>query len=57
MLGSAIVVYNAWHKSSTFAIATSGTSFAHASTGPGLWVGLVGGAAAIAAAFLGSSES
>ena len=57
VLGSAIVVYNAWHKSSTFAIAASGTSFAHASTGPGLWVGLVGGAAAIAAAFVGRSES
>ena len=57
VLGSAIVVYNAWHKSSTFAIATSSTSFAHASTGPGLWVGLLGGAAAIAAAFVGRSES
>ncbi|HTZ04470.1 MAG TPA: hypothetical protein VMB53_01815 [Gaiellaceae bacterium] len=53
LAGSAIVVYNAWHKSSTFAVAASGTSFAHASTGPGLWVGLLGGAAAVAAAIVG----
>jgi hypothetical protein len=57
VLGSAIVVYYAWDKSSTFQIASSGTSFAHASTGPGLWVGLVGGAAALAAAFVGRSDS
>jgi hypothetical protein len=53
LAGSAIVVYNAWHKSSTFAVAASSTSFAHASTGPGLWVALLGGAAAVAAAFVG----
>ena len=56
IVGAAIVVYESWHKASTFAIAASSTNFAHASVGPGLWVGLLGGAAAVAAGFLGRSE-
>jgi len=57
LAGSAIVVYESWHKASTFMVAASSTNFAHASVGPGLWVGLLGGAAAVAAGFLGRSES
>jgi hypothetical protein len=52
LAGAAIVVYKSWRYSSTFMVATAGSSFAHASMGPGMWVALVGAAAAIAAGVL-----
>jgi hypothetical protein len=52
LAGAAIVVYKSWRYSSTFTVAAAGSSFAHASMGPGMWVALVGGGAAIAAGVL-----
>lgn len=52
LAGAAIVVYKSWRYSATFVIATSSSNFAHASMGPGMWVALLGAAAAIAAGVL-----
>jgi hypothetical protein len=57
LAGAAIVVYKSLHYSSTFAIAASSSDGAQTTVGLGLWVGLLGGAAAIAAAFVGRGES
>jgi hypothetical protein len=52
LAGAAIVVYKSWRYSTTFMVATAGSNFAHASMGPGMWVALLGAAAAIAAGVL-----
>jgi len=52
LAGAAIVVYKSWRYSSTFMAATAGSNFAHASMGPGMWVALLGAAAATAAGLL-----
>jgi hypothetical protein len=52
LAGSAIIVYKSWRYSSDFGVAAASSSVAHASTGPGIWVALVGAGAAIAAALL-----
>lgn len=57
LAGAAIVVYKSWRYSSTFAIATSGSNVAHASMGPGMWVALLGAAAAIAAGLLAQESA